>query len=73
MYFRKGSAFRVFGFSNDFIFEATKPAIILCSIFIVAFAISVFLNVKKKYVANVIVAGIMMLAYFLQPLFIKIL
>ena len=45
------------------------PYIILFVVYFVAFAFSVFLNIKNRCIANTIVSGLLVTAYFITLLF----
>jgi len=58
-----------FGVSLARINRMEMPYVILFIVYSAAFAFSLFLNKKKRYVTNIIVSGFLFAAYFITVLF----
>lgn len=65
-------ALKMFGVKEDMINSVAKPYIILLVIYIIAFLVSILLNIKKKYLANTIVVAAMMIALAALPLIFRL-
>lgn len=62
---------KFFGVDDEFIAALARPSIIGLIIYAVTFLIAIFLNIKKKYMANTIFLGIMIVIYIFLPLFVR--
>ena len=70
LYDSKG-ALKVFGVNDELIASMARPSIIFLIIYIAALLIAIFLNVKKKFVANTIFLSIMIVIYMLLTLLVR--
>jgi len=61
-----------FGYSVKFITEVAMPNIILIVIYLGAFSLSIFFNIKKRHLVNSIVCGTMVILYFVITRFFKL-
>lgn len=62
---------KTFGVANDLIFAVVKPYIICLAIYSLALGVSIFLNIKKKYIANVIFLSVMLVAFVFLPYYLR--
>jgi hypothetical protein len=58
-----------FGINDDLIFGMAKPYIIWLVVYTVTFAASTFLNLKKKYIPNVIFLSVMFVIFIFLSVF----
>jgi|GEM_PF-7042589 len=56
-------ALKTFGVDNELIDSLAKPYFILMGVYFVAFLLSIFFNIKKKYVLNTMFLSIMVVFY----------
>ena len=63
---------KAFGFSDKVIFQMAMPSFISLAIYIVAFLLAIYFNIKKKYLTNSIFLGTMIIAYFIITWFFKL-
>ena len=64
LYDDKGTL-KTFGVSEKLITSLAMPSFIFLAIYFSALLLSIFLNVKKKYVTNTIFLGIMIVSYII--------
>lgn len=60
-----------FGVNDKLIASLAGPSITWLIIYVVAFLISIFLNIKKKYIANSLFLSVMIVIYIFLPLFVR--
>jgi hypothetical protein len=60
---------KLFGVKNDLLFDMAKGSITLLTVYVVAFVIAIFLNLKKRYVANSIFVSVMFAIYMIITAF----
>jgi len=65
-------ALKTFGFSDKVITQVAIPSIVLIVIHFGAFLLSIFFNVKRKYLGNSIFLGTIIVAYFIIAWFFKL-
>ena len=63
------SSLNAFGVSDKQIYNWEKPYVYLFLVFSVACIFSIFFNVKKKYIISDIISVIIIVSYFVIPLF----
>lgn len=56
---------KAFGVSNNTIVSMALPSFILFAIYLTAFLLSIFLNIKRKYMANTIFLSGMIVLYMI--------
>lgn len=72
LYDSKGSL-KLFGFKNEDIAPLAMPSITWLTIYVAALLIAIFLNIKKRYVANTVFLGVMIIIYILLTRFVRFL
>lgn len=70
LYDSKGSL-KTFGVGDDLIFAVARPYIIWLIIYSLALGVSGFLNIKKKYIPNVMFLSVMFIIFMFLPYFLK--
>jgi len=63
---------KTFGISDKVIFQLAMPSLILMVIYSIALFLAIYFNIKKKYLANSIFSGTMIIAYFIIAWFFKL-
>src|ERR1700761_837297 len=62
---------KYFGVNDELITSLARPSIIWLIIYAIVFSISIFLDIKKKYVANTIFSSIMIIIYMCLTLLVR--
>jgi hypothetical protein len=62
-FYAEKTSLNTFGVSDEKILSFAMPSFIFLGLYSLVFTLTLFLNLKKKYLASVIVACVMMLFY----------
>ncbi len=65
------ASLKAFGVTVEQVNAWERPFIILSVIYFIAFAFSLFFNIKKKYITNSVISGVMIMTYFFIIIFYK--
>jgi len=63
------NSLQVFGVPIQSVNQWEMPFIILFLFYLIAFSVVIFFNIKRKYIISAIISALMILIYFILPLF----
>jgi len=61
--------FKAFGVSDKLIAQIAMPSIVLLGVYTSGFLFSIFLNIRKKYITNIVFLSIMIVFYLIIIIF----